>query len=88
MHICHVIGRLMGGPATSVRYLVLQQLAAGHDVTCIYGAKYETEAEIRKVLPPPTRLVPFVVDRDISVLEDGRALRAFWSIFTAVRRAL
>jgi glycosyltransferase involved in cell wall biosynthesis len=76
MHICHVIGRLMGGPATSVRYLVLQQLAAGHDVTCIYGAKYETEAEIRKVLPPPTRLVPFVVDRDISVLEDGRALRA------------
>lgn len=74
MHICHVIGRLKGGPATSVRYLVLRQLAAGHQVTCVFGAKHETEADVRKYIPEPARLIPFTVDRAISLVEDGRAI--------------
>lgn len=74
MRICHVVSRVRGGIATALHHLTVQQLEAGHQVACIYGSRYETEDDIRLEIPEPARIVPWMVDREISLRNDWRAL--------------
>lgn len=80
MHICHVIERIVGGPSTSIRYLALEQIAAGHEVTCIYGRKYISEKDLRRSFPLPIRLIPFDAGREIRPRQDLLALRQLTKI--------
>lgn len=84
MHICHIIGRLIGGPVTSIRHLALDQIAQGHEVSCVFGSKEASVETLRPYFPEPIRLIPFDVGREIVLREDLRALRQL----TAILRTL